>query len=200
MSSMWPTSTESRGDIQRFSVGQDTLPDSRAQELRRHHIHASTVEQLRELAFDRDEAQAGYVAGKELDQDIHVAVRLGRDDSPSCWHPRVANVGGARRGRRAPLRPGGHVCGRSSRASATLDWRKRLRGQLGIPESARRRLDADGQHGERDDRLQGEASQRCPATGCPDACHRTHVTHAVQLRRSPEQDASPPVAFNTNLA
>jgi hypothetical protein len=32
------------------------------------------VEQFRELAFDRDEAQAWNMAGQELDKDVHIAV------------------------------------------------------------------------------------------------------------------------------
>lgn len=45
------------------------------QELRRHHVYASALQQSGKLPFNADEVEAGDLARLELNEDIDVAVR-----------------------------------------------------------------------------------------------------------------------------
>jgi len=82
----------SRGDIERFGAPQDLIANSWIEELWRHHVHAPAVQQLRELALDRDEVESRNVARLELDEHVYVAVRaevVPKNRAKQCQPPDV---------------------------------------------------------------------------------------------------------------
>jgi hypothetical protein len=75
MSSMCPTETRSRGDIQRFGARQDLIANSRVEELRRNHIDSPALQESGELAFHAYEVETWNVASLKFDQYVNVAIR-----------------------------------------------------------------------------------------------------------------------------
>src|SRR5665213_2136170 len=65
----------SRCDIQRFGACQDLLANPGVQELRRHHVNASALQESGELALDTDEIEAGNVVGLEFNQYVDITIR-----------------------------------------------------------------------------------------------------------------------------
>jgi hypothetical protein len=63
-----------RFDIERLGDGQDLTAESAAQELRRDHVHAPTLQKAGQLALDGDEVQAQHATRLKLYQHVAIAV------------------------------------------------------------------------------------------------------------------------------
>lgn len=75
MSSMCPTYTRSRGDIQRLHTRHDLLTDPGVQKLWCDHVDAPTLHEPGELTFDAHELQPWHMTRLKLHQHVNIAVR-----------------------------------------------------------------------------------------------------------------------------